>query len=130
MTSLLGNMGADWLLKRAFKFLLKKNLGSILQNEVCKAHTPLWPAPNCPNFQSWLCAGVLLSGIAWKASYTRATCGLDSRMPYTMPVQMQVDLDMLNVSLGTGTLEVHSALLNTAYLDAQLVRSSLSQQKQ
>ena len=34
MTSLLGNMGADWLLKRAFKFLLKKNLGSILQNEV------------------------------------------------------------------------------------------------
>ena len=60
MTSLLGNMGADWLLKRAFKFLLKKNLGSILQNEVCKAHTPLWPAPNCHNFQSWLCAGVLL----------------------------------------------------------------------
>ena len=42
MTSLLGNMGADWLLKRAFKFLLKKNLGSLLQNEVCKAsHSPL-----------------------------------------------------------------------------------------
>ena len=39
MTSLLGNMGADWLLKRAFKFLLKKNLGSILQNEVCRALT-------------------------------------------------------------------------------------------
>ena len=34
MATLLGNMGADWLLKRAFKFLLKKNLGSILQNEV------------------------------------------------------------------------------------------------
>lgn len=28
---------------------------------------------------------------------------------------------MLNVSLGTGTLEVRSALLNTDYLDAQLV---------
>ena len=38
---------------------------------------------------------------------------------------MQVDLDMLNVSLGTGTLEVHSALLNTQYLDAQLVCSLL-----
>ena len=36
MATLLGNMGADWLLKRAFKFLLKKNLGSILQNEVRK----------------------------------------------------------------------------------------------
>lgn len=35
---------------------------------------------------------------------------------------LQVDLDMLNVSLGTGTLEVRSALLNTGYLDAQLVR--------
>ncbi len=34
---------------------------------------------------------------------------------------LQVDLDMLNVSLGTGTLEIHSALLNTDYLDAQLV---------
>ena len=34
----------------------------------------------------------------------------------------QVDLDMLNVSLGTGTLEVCSALLNTEYLSAQLVR--------
>jgi hypothetical protein len=30
---------------------------------------------------------------------------------------------MLNVSLGTGTLEIRSALLNTDYLDAQLVRS-------
>lgn len=29
---------------------------------------------------------------------------------------------MLNVSLGTGTLEIRSALLNTEYLDAQLVR--------
>ena len=38
-----------------------------------------------------------------------------------LPLTMQVDLDMLNVSLGTGTLEVHSALLNTQYLDAQLV---------
>ena len=35
----------------------------------------------------------------------------------------QVDLDMLNVSLGTGTLEICSALLNTEYLSAQLVRS-------
>ncbi len=34
---------------------------------------------------------------------------------------LQVDLEMLNVSLGTGTLEIHSALLNTDYLDAQLV---------
>lgn len=42
MASLLGNMGADWLLKRAFKFLLKKNLGSILQNEVRAApQTPV-----------------------------------------------------------------------------------------
>ncbi len=41
MTSLLGNMGADWLLKRAFKFLLKKNLGSILQNEVRKLYIPV-----------------------------------------------------------------------------------------
>jgi hypothetical protein len=125
MTSLLGNMGADWLLKRAFKFLLKKNLGSLLQNEVCKAHTPLWPALNCHNPQSWLCARVLPSDIARSASYTGATCGLDSRMPHMMPMQVQVDLDMLNVSLGTGTLEVHSALLNTAYIDAQLVRSYL-----
>ena len=39
--------------------------------------------------------------------------------PLSLP--LQVDLDMLNVSLGTGTLEVHSALLNTQYLDAQLV---------
>lgn len=37
---------------------------------------------------------------------------------------LQVDLDMLNVSLGTGTLEVHSALLNTDYLDAQLVSTT------
>lgn len=36
-------------------------------------------------------------------------------------VCLQVDLDMLNVSLGTGTLEIRSALLNTEYLDAQLV---------
>lgn len=36
----------------------------------------------------------------------------------------QVDLDMLNVSLGTGTLEIRSALLNTDYLDAQLVRAT------
>ena len=42
MTSLLGTMGADWLLKRAFKFLLKKNLGSILQNEVSMVSH--WPA--------------------------------------------------------------------------------------
>ena len=41
--------------------------------------------------------------------------------PLQVPLPMQVDLDMLNVSLGTGTLEVHSALLNTQYLDAQLV---------
>ena len=34
---------------------------------------------------------------------------------------MQVDLDMLNVSLGTGTLEIRSALLNTDYLTQQLV---------
>ena len=31
---------------------------------------------------------------------------------------------MLNVSLGTGTLEIHSALLNTDYLDAQLVSAA------
>ena len=35
----------------------------------------------------------------------------------------QVDLDMLNVSLGTGTLEIRSALLNTEYLTQQLVGS-------
>ena len=39
---------------------------------------------------------------------------------------LQVDLDMLNVSLGTGTLEIHSALLNTDYLDAQLVSADLA----
>ena len=39
-------------------------------------------------------------------------------------MRAQVDLDMLNVSLGTGTLEVCSALLNTEYLSAQLVRST------
>ena len=38
---------------------------------------------------------------------------------------MQVDLEMLNVSLGTGTLEIHSALLNTDYLDAQLVSAAM-----
>ncbi|BDA50280.1 probable autophagy-related protein 2 at C-terminar half [Coccomyxa sp. Obi] len=64
MAAFLGSMGTDWLLKRAFKFMLKRNLGCLLRNEV--------------------------------------------------------DLDMLNVSLGTGTLEVRSALLNTDYLDAQL----------
>ena len=43
MATLLGNMGADWLLKRAFKFLLKKNLGSILQNEV-RVHQCIAPS--------------------------------------------------------------------------------------
>ena len=38
----------------------------------------------------------------------------------------QVDLDMLNVSLGTGTLEICSALLNTQYLSAQLVHTARS----
>lgn len=33
----------------------------------------------------------------------------------------QVDLDMLNVALGRGSLELRSALLNTDYLNAQLV---------
>lgn len=34
-----------------------------------------------------------------------------------------MDLDMLNVALGRGTLELRSALLNTDYLNAQLVRA-------
>ena len=38
----------------------------------------------------------------------------------------QVDLDMLNVALGRGTLELRSALLNTDYLNAQLVRCCCS----
>ncbi|KAK9836947.1 hypothetical protein WJX81_001853 [Elliptochloris bilobata] len=64
MATFLSNLGTDWLLKRAFKFLLKRNLGCLLRNEV--------------------------------------------------------DLDMLNVALGRGTLELRSALLNTEYLNAQL----------
>ena len=34
MASFLGGMGTDWLLKRAFKFMLKRNLGCLLRNEV------------------------------------------------------------------------------------------------
>jgi hypothetical protein len=34
MAAFLGSMGTDWLLKRAFKFMLKRNLGCLLRNEV------------------------------------------------------------------------------------------------
>ncbi len=33
MAAFLSNLGTDWLLKRAFKFLLKRNLGCLLRNE-------------------------------------------------------------------------------------------------
>ena len=48
-------------------------------------------------------------------------CGLFSLLIST--VRAQVDLDMLNVALGRGTLELRSALLNTDYLNSQLVRA-------
>lgn len=35
MAAFLSSIGTDWLLKRAFKFLLKRNLGCLLRNEVC-----------------------------------------------------------------------------------------------
>lgn len=59
-----------------------------------------------------------LLGLRCEAS-TRSIISCMQALHASLP--MQVDLDMLNVSLGTGTLEVHSALLNTNYLDAQLV---------
>jgi len=34
MAAFLSSIGTDWLLKRAFKFLLKRNLGCLLRNEV------------------------------------------------------------------------------------------------
>ena len=132
MTSLLGTMGADWLLKRAFKFLLKKNLGSILQNEVSMVQ-PL----TCSTIQLQECMGIpqahcshMLSS-AMVAVHPVEICAFMSGMKelsfnlvtVRLP-PLQVDLDMLNVSLGTGTLEVHSALLNTDYLDAQLVSTT------
>lgn len=51
------------------------------------------------------------------------------RLSLGHPNSLQVDLDMLNVSLGTGTLEIHSALLNTDYLDAQLVSAATPSQR-
>ena len=33
MAAFPSNLGTDWLLKRAFKFLLKRNLGCLLRNE-------------------------------------------------------------------------------------------------
>ena len=125
MAMLLGNMGADWLLKRAFKFLLKKNLGSILQSEV-RAQEPIaqlalfteWRPRTWMPGASHMCGRAPLCGLRCEAS-TRMMCSCMRALQVAVP--MQVDLDMLNVSLGTGTLEVHSALLNTKYLDAQLV---------
>ena len=43
MASFLGNMGTDWLLKRAFKFMLKRNLGCLLRNEVKPCLSGLLP---------------------------------------------------------------------------------------
>lgn len=37
-------------------------------------------------------------------------------------VNEQVDLEQLDVQLGTGTLELRGVLLNCAYLNEQLVR--------
>ncbi len=54
MAAFLGSMGTDWLLKRAFKFMLKRNLGCLLRNEVsdhsirfngwwwCPVYMPYW----------------------------------------------------------------------------------------
>jgi hypothetical protein len=44
MASLLGS-GTDWLLKRAFKFMLKRNLGCLLRNEArprAQSHSYFW----------------------------------------------------------------------------------------
>ena len=144
MTSLLGNMGADWLLKRAFKFLLKKNLGSILQNEVRKAwasrpnsaqqsDTPVLSLPlTCLRIMP-CCAAPhhptdALEHHAWQ-NRARRQSSQQHWVSSGHLTSLQVDLDMLNVSLGTGTLEIHSALLNTDYLDAQLVSAATPLQR-
>lgn len=59
-----------------------------------------------------------------RASHTLPALPKASRMHLLLyPPLVQVDLDMLNVALGRGTLELRSALLNTDYLNSQLVRA-------
>ena len=71
--------------------------------------------------------GVLAQQEALQGSWER-DLGLHARgqcKTVHLVLPAQVDLDMLNVSLGTGTLEIRSALLNTEYLTQQLVRLAL-----